>query len=323
MKILYAASNNHNAKIQLARFMRAVEGKPFQVKVAAYKKSSPKGLSIDWTLDCLLNVFRPDHLSLENDNLDIYYEQVKSYSPDLVISDLDYFSSYIANSLDVTLWQCSSSLLNYAVQNKYNVGLFKAYSYLLKKNDAARTQRIINILDNSDLNLVYSHFGDAANPPDLKDNFEWVRPYYSVGKVSVPCQHNIVAGMLDSNKKILSILKKQPDSVAFTECFHEKHAGLWVKDIGNAEEYFCNLKNSNLFVCEGQTSFLADAFYNNKYSVTVTNFKDVECVTNSMFSEHLRLSSSVYDQNLEPFLGREIETGDNGIKLLHQRIEEL
>lgn len=323
MKILYAASNNHNAKVQLARFAEAMVGKPYQLKVAAYQKSSPKGLSVDWTLDCLLNVFRPDHLSLDNDNLDIYYQQVKSYGPDLIISDLEYFTSYIANSLNVTLWQCSSSLLNFAVTQKYDVGLFKAYSYLLKKNDAARTQSLINVIDNADLNLVYSHFGDTASPPGLKDNFEWVRPYHSVGKVSVPCQHNVVAAALGSNKKILSLLKKQADSVAFTECFHEKHAGLWVKDIGNAEEYFCNLKNSNLFVCEGQTSFLADAFYNNKYSVTVIDFKDVECVTNSMFSEHLLLSSSVYDDNLEPFLGRTVEARDNGIKLLHEKILDL
>ena len=75
LKILYAASNNENARIQLARFIKAMVGKPFIIKVAAYKKSSPKGMSIDWTLDCLLNIFNPEHLTFDNDNLKTYFNQ--------------------------------------------------------------------------------------------------------------------------------------------------------------------------------------------------------------------------------------------------------
>lgn len=326
MKILYAAANNENAKIQLARFIAAMEGQPVQIKVAAYKRSSPQHLNIDWTLDCLHNIFKPDHLSLENDNFQTYLAQVTHYSPDLIISDLEYFTSYIANSLDITLWQCSSSLLNFAIQNKYNLGLFKNYSYLLGKNNVMRNGRIVNIIDNSNCNFVYSHFGDTANPPSLKENFDWIRPYHFVGKEATVCQHNVVAGMLGNNKKVLSLLKKQPDSVVFTDSYYERYAGLWTKDIGNQEEYFCNLKNCNLFVCEGQTSFLADAFYNGKYSMVLTNFKDVECVTNDVFSEHLKLSSTVYDTqfDLTPYLNREVVVQkDEKIRFLHEKIEEL
>lgn len=325
-KILYAAQNNTNSGIQLSRFMQAMEGKPVQIKVAAYKKSSPKNLHIDWTLDCLLNIFKPDHISTENGNFQTYFDQVKYYKPDLIISDLEYFTSYIANRLDIILWQCSSSLLNFAVQNIYNLGLFKNYSYLLGKNNAIRTGRFINIIDNSNCNFVYSHFGDTVNPPALKENYQWIRPYHSVGKNAIPCQHNVVAGLLGNNKKILALLKKQSDSVVFTDSYYEKYTGLWVKDIGNQEEYFCNIKNSKLFVCEGQTSFLADAFYNGKYCVVLTNFKDVECVTNDVFSEHLKLSSTVYDSQLDLtlYLNREVAVQkDEKIRFLHEKIMEL
>lgn len=326
LKILYAASNSETAKIQLARFMKAIEGKPYIVKVAAYKKSSPK-INIDWTLNCLLNIYKPEHISLDNDNFQIYYEQVKYFAPDLIISDLEYFTSHIANVLNVTLWQCSSSLINYAIshEEKYNLGLFKHYSFVSNRNPT-HSQRIINIIDNSNYNLVYSHFGDTASPPQLKDNFEWVRPYHSVGKVSMPCQHNIIAATLNNDKRILSLMKRHSDSVVFTDFYEEYYSNILMKDIGNDAEYACNLKNSNTFVCEGQTSFLADAFYNGKYAAILTNFKELECIINSTFSERFKLGTSIYnrEEDLESYMGLEVKSFyQENIKLLHERIEEL
>jgi hypothetical protein len=327
LKILYAASNNENAKIQLSRFLAAIKDKPYTVKVAAYKKSSPQ-VNIDWTLDCLQNMFKPDLVSLDNDNFETYFEQVKYYAPDLIISDMEYFTSYIAGVLETTLWQCSSSLINFAVtdQEKYNLGLFKRYSFLLEKNNPLRTQRTVNIIDNSNYKFVYSHLGDCVTPPALKEGFEWIRPYHSIAKESVPCRHNLVAGMLRNNKNIFTLLRRYPDSVAFTEFNEEQHTNLSLKDIENQEEYFCNLKNSNLFICEGQTSFLADAFYNNKYSVVMPNFKDVECITNSIFSEHRKLSSNIYEfsENIEEYLNRPIISNYNDrVQFLHERLDEL
>ena len=77
----------------------------------------------------------------------------------------------------------------------------------------------------------------------------------------------------DNNKKILDILKQYPDSIAFTEFNYEEHYNVLAKDINVADEYFCNLKNSDVFMCQGQASFLADAFYNGKYSLQFSHPK--------------------------------------------------
>lgn len=327
LKILYAASNNGNAKIQLKRFLSAVKDEPYLIKIAAYKQSSPLNQSIDWTLDCLLNVFKPDHLSLDNDNFITYFDQVKYFAPDLIISDMEYFTSYIAKTLNIKLWQCSSSLINYAIEHnqKYKLGLFKNYSYLTHRNPL-HTQRTINTIDNSDYNFVYSHMGDIPNAPNLKDGFKWIRPYHKIGKISTPCQHNVIAALSQNNKNILHLLKKQSDCVAFTEFAEEQYKNIKLKHIKNDDEFFCNLKNSSLFICEGQTSFLADAFYNNKYSLVMTNFKDVECIINSMYSEYYGLSTSIYNANedIKQFKNREIKSSYNKeIKLLHEKVKEL
>jgi len=326
LKVLYACGNNSNALIQCSRFLKAMSGTSHTIKVAAYRRSSPN-MSIDWTLDSLLNIFKPDTISLDNENFNIYFEQVKHYAPDLIICDAEYFTSYIANTLNITLWQCSSSLINTAIENKekYNLGLHKQYSFLLGNNNAIRHQRQVNIIDNSNCNFVYSHFGDTENPPTLKNGFEWIRPYHSVGKEAITCKHNVVAGTLN-NKTIYNILKKYPDSVAFTTFCDEQYNNFLLKDIDNDEEYFCNLKNSNLFVCEGQTSFLADAFYNNKFSIVFPNYKDIECIMNSIFSEHLGLSKSISETNedLNKFMNKDIVSNYNkDIQYLHDRINSL
>lgn len=323
-KILYAASNNQNAKVQLSRFLKCVSP-AIQIKVAAYKLSSPKNVSIDWTLDCLLNIYKPDLISANNDNLNTYYEQIKSYNPDLIISDLEYFTSHIANVLDITLWQCSSSLINFALtkNEKYNLGLFKHHAYSLNR-DPLHTQRTINLIDNSNCNFVYSHYGDTELSPTLLENFEWIRPYHQIAKEYIPCQHYLTAGLSSNNKKILEVLKQYPDTVAFMEFQHERHQNVLVKDIRIEDEYFCNLKNSNLFICEGQTSFLADAFYNGKYSLIYPDYEDAESIINSSLSEHLKLGKVIsYTTNLTDYIDSSVYYCDNHIPYLHEKVNDL
>jgi len=326
LKILYAASNNYSSRIQLERFSKAIANSGYNLKVAAYKKSSPIGLNIDWTLDCLYNIFKPNHISLDNENFEIYFDQVRLFNPDLIISDLEYFTSYIANVLNITLWQCSSSLLNFALPRyqKYNLGLFKQYYYIFHKVPL-NNQRIMNMIDNSSHNFVYSHFGDANNF-NIKDQFEWIRPYHTVGSKSKICEHNLVAGMIKPQRNIISLLRKHYDSVLFCDDGNEYYPDILTKDIKNEQEYACNLRNSNLFICGGQTSFLADAFYNGKHSLVLVDHNDIDSIINSVASEKFELSTTIYDpsDNIDYEYDKIITPNySSHIKLLHERISEI
>jgi len=322
-KILYAANNTLNSIIQLNRFLKAIENKPFTIKIAAYKNSI-KSSNVDWTLNCLHNYFDKDKLSLDNEYFINYYNSIKSFNPDLIISDLEYFTSFAATDLGIPLWQCSSSLLNYALpwREKYSLNVFSNYSYLLYRRS---NQKYVNIINNSDLNLVYSHFGDTKDPPKLKQNFEWIRPYAYIGNKSVPCKHNIVGALLSNNKKIFKNLNNIYDTIAFTPHINEKYSNLKLKDIDDNEEYQCNVKNCNLFLCEGQTSFLADAFYNNKFALVVPNLHDTECIVNSMYSEKIGLSKNIYnDINLSKIDYQEINYSLNDkVYYLHERLDQI
>jgi len=323
LKILYAASNNPSSKIQLSRFMWEISKTDHKVRVAAYRKSSPP-INIDWTLDCLTNIFNPTYISLDNENLVIYYDQVKRYAPDLIITDLEYFTSYIAQLLNIPIWQCGSSLINFALnhEQKYNVGLFKKYYYVFH-NRPIEYQRAINMLYNADRKFVYSHFCDTETPPILDEKFEWVRPYFVQGKQSMLCQHNIVGGMMNNNYKILDFLKNNNDCIAFSDFPFEEYGDVLMKSLDNQEEYACNIKNSNLFICDGSTSFLADAFYNNVFSLIIPNYQDRECLVNSSYSENFGLSQVVYDNE---FNEQEFEFcihNNPNVKFLHEKVNEL
>jgi uncharacterized protein (TIGR00661 family) len=303
-----------------------MHGTKHTIKIAAYKTSSPKNQSIDWTLDCLLNLYKPELINLDNDNLQIYFEQVKYYAPDLVISDLEYFTSYIAQVLNIHLWQCSSSLINFALDrnDKLHLGAFKHYAHALNRDERHR-QRLLNLLDNSNGNFVYSHFGDTSEPPHLQSGYQWVRPYHQLGKSTVPCRHYLVAGISGNNKQVIGLLKQYADSVAFTDFSGERHHNVLVKDIGNEEEYFCNLKNSPLFLCQGQTSFLADAFYNDKYSLIYPDYQDVEAIINSCVSQYLGLGRIVnLTDDLDMYIDQvAIPHYNDNIQYLHQKVNQL
>jgi len=158
----------------------------------------------------------------------------------------------------------------------------------------------------------------------LKEEFEWIRPYHTIGKSSIICKHNIIAGMIQPDKNIIGLLKRYDDSVIFSEDCNEDYPNIILKDISNIDEYTCNLANTNLFVCSGQTSFLADAYYNSKYSLIMTDYNDTECVINSVASEHFGLSDIIYDldDNLD-FSKSVITKYDEDIKFLHERIEDI
>ena len=190
MKLLYAVGNRKGGHIQLARLLSTIPSafeENIQIKISGFNKSCPK-LHLDWTLDALQNMFNVEHVSFDNDNLRTYYHQVKDYKPDLIISDLELYTSYIGNQLNIPVWQVSSSLLYYGMeqQEKIKTNIYRHYSYLFNRQNV-NDDILQNILINSDRKFIYSHFGDTS-AIKLTKGYEWIRPYHISGQESVPCQ---------------------------------------------------------------------------------------------------------------------------------------
>jgi uncharacterized protein (TIGR00661 family) len=324
INILYAAGDSYNSKIQLSRFLKKMEGKPATIKVAAYNNYSPWG-RVDWTLDYIKNISDTKAVNHHHEKIDAYISFIKSFKPDLIISDLDYWTSYIAANLNIELWQCSSLLLTHAMpQADKQSGIYNKYMTQVRLTPI-QLNKARKAIHYSNQKFAYSHFGDLPNPPRIVDGFKWVRPYHMVGTPSITCQHNLMAGLSQNNKKILELMQRHSDSVVFTEFPNEKYRNIILKDIANEEEYYCNLRNCNLFVSEGDSNLLADAYYNNKFSVVMVNFNDIGCINNSFLLEKRNVCKPIFyvSEDLEKFMDiKVISSYNENIKYLHEWIEE-
>lgn len=285
MKILYAAGNRIGSFYQLKRFLGAVKHK-HSVKIAAYKISMGD-LDIDYNLDSLLNITNPDGPISFNGNYSYYHNEVKRFGPDLIISDLELYSSALANELNVKLWQLSPVNLYYALnpETKQAVGIHKNYSYLIESNHN-RFDYTRYILNNSDRKFVLSHLCDCENPPELVSGYEWARPSFVLGNSGREYSNLII--LAKSNKKIIDEFKNK-NSVLFSDSYLEKYDRMIVENISSDEIYQHCLEQCKYFISDGTAVFLADAFYNQKFSYSVPRYDDIESIVGSYMNEHCSL----------------------------------
>jgi hypothetical protein len=319
LKILYASSKKTGTAEQLNRFLQAVA--PFEntIKIAAYRGAhciQP----VDWTLDALHDVFNFDHFSLEGDNIEIYYQQIKNFNPDLVISELEPYTSHIASLLHLPIWQVSSFLLWDGWDERHSIGLDTRYSSLMPV--LKEHHEIQSMLATSDANFIYSHLGDLEQPPKIKSSFTFVRPYHFVGRPSIPCQHQVVGITHNNDRFLIRLLSAYDDVVLFSNTYSENFSSISLKNAADTAEYVCNFFNSSHFICRGEVEHLADAFYNGKYCAVMPDFEDRNCVVNAYLNQHFKLGSSLHSfkDRLPMNTTVPLPEYNPNIKLLHEKL---
>jgi len=210
LKILYAANNYTSSFYSLKRFVDTYS-KFYQIRTAAYSKSI-QNINVNWTLDCLLDFKNKyQNISFKNSNFDLYLREIKRFNPDLIISDIEIYTSYAGIKLNIPVWQVSPLLLYYAIDTKHN--LYKYYSGVINK-DSDKQKYIIYIINNSIKKLIPSHLGDLNSKPILKEEYEWIRPNYNYN-LSVPMSCGIgLADLYYNNiKNELFIDYSDPESI--------------------------------------------------------------------------------------------------------------
>lgn len=282
MKILYAAANRPGSYHQMKRFLDSVQNQNHEIKLAAYKSSMGE-LDVDYNLDSLLNFTNPDVGISFNGNYVYYGNEIKRFNPDLIISDLELYSSILGLESGIKVWQFSPVLLYNAIGSdiKYKLGIHKNYSHLLDA-DHRRNSYATYVIKNSDRRLIPSHLCDSENNSIIGSEFEWVRPNFILADDSKEINYTVV--MQGPNKKIINDLKDK-DAVLFSEFSKETYDKLLSLDIDSIE-YKSYIENCKFYICDGSEVFLADAFYNQKFSTVFPRYDDIESLTCSMINEY-------------------------------------
>lgn len=233
-RILYVAGNREGSYYQLKRYLPLFLASKHTFQIAGYK-SSVKELNADYCLDSLLSFTRPNEGINFNGNFSYYSKEVSKFSPDLVISDFDIYSSILAVEKNIPLWQVSPGLLYYSLPApmKEKTGISMFNKRFVGKN---RTY-IDNILNNSTRKMILSHLCDIADYPKISSGFEFCRPEF--------------------------VLDEDRSSIA--------------SSVGLATE-------------------LADAFYNERYTLLNLKWQDIETVSGIYGNIHYDLGQFDFDE---------------------------
>lgn len=282
LKILYAAGNRLGSFFQLRRFLQSVQHKNYNIKVAAFKKSLGN-LDADYMLDSLLNFTNPEEISF-NGNYSYYSNEVKRFAPDLIISDFELYTSIISLELNIKLWQISPINLYYGLNNdvKYNLGIHKNYFYLLDSSHK-RNGYITNILNNSNRRFILSHIGDTDKHNIISPDYEWARPSFILADGAA--QIDYFLALPQSNKNIIHELKDK-NSILFSSFTKENFGSMITKSLLAERTYGEYIENCKYFVSDGTAAFAADAFYNQKYCISVPRYDDIETILTSMVNQY-------------------------------------
>lgn len=282
MRVLYSAGNRFGSNNQLYRFLENCPTN-HEVKVAAFINSSMSFKSIDWIsnsfyedplakkvrykIRSILGVDKYEAPPLNYEAIKTFVNDVEEFKPDLIISDFELVSAFVARFFNIPLWIFSP--LHIAVCfGGLNFRLrYESFLYTFKKS--------INVFPKAQRNLIYSPFGDLNGFPKLQKGFEWVSPY-TVSADNNSAERNLFIindkSRIDKLNNIIRYLDKESDIMSI--------------DDGIAL-YKDRLSNCNKLICAGDTDHISDAIYNNKDILISPSIKDVEALLNALFvSEH-------------------------------------
>jgi uncharacterized protein (TIGR00661 family) len=297
MKVLYGAQNSIGAGIQLKRILDNIPNN-IAIKIAAFNKCNYCLKNIDWTLDGLY--FNPTSNvnsnfssmqkifndagtytpSINQKAFETFLGEVSDFAPDLIISDCEKITAVIAKALQIELWNCSSIGLINKIRHAS-----APYVYL-----KLVTRKFYNELPVPNRELIYSPFGQYFS----KTNNEWVIPYHSdilTNNFSNEEQLNnekikAIAVMNISDRlpilnKLFNCSKYDIDLFSHLNCEDVKNYNF----TGN--NYEEKLSIADKYFCAGETSYIADALYNNKYVYISPILTDAEMMLNHTVAEKI------------------------------------
>ena len=290
MKVLYAASPGYDSYLQLSRFLQHSRNCPYEVRVAGYRDGL-LNCTADYTLDSLLGFYGrlKDKSKFKTDR---YLQEVQAYDPDLIISDFDYYTSYVAAELAIPLWIVSSFATFSALpfDQKNDLKIYRQYKQLF-----VNKQKLDNHtfqIQSADARFAYSFLGDVEGAPTLEKDFYWVRPYHV--QSDVKSESRFVASLSHTDKQFINYFQNLNPKI-YAETDYEGYLPF-------DRQYDVDVVNSYMTFSRGETSFIADAFYNNKYTLVYPNYYSRKSIINSRLIERYGIGENLYTRkNYEQF----------------------
>lgn len=279
MKILYGISPNIGSTYQYLRFKQSC---PFTTKVAGYYTHTQDLPHLNYILDSIGFI----HKSQENFKKQ-FFQHVKEFQPDLVISDLEPYTAEAAIQLNIPLWYCSSLFL------------YPALGYFIRNDDYhhAIYTALHNVelrIQQADKKLIYSPFG-SLDFFQLDKKYQWVEP-----------ETKTATGDSDI------FLSTRPELNDYAKYFNYKVA---------SKEPYSDLGIGKKICTSGESVFLADAIHNQASQIVVCpTISNAHSDLNALFVKNLGIGMDLgqIDLTRKEYAHFRLERALNENNSLHQ-----
>ncbi len=299
MKILYAANNSFGSFLQMKRILPFLN--KHDVRIAGFKKYL-FNISADYTLEAL-DALNKNKL-IAKKCVRKYIDEIDSFGPDLIINDLHYYTSLAASELNIKYWIVNSTLLYKAIPKdiRSKLKINATYGHAVG-NDSDYNKFQIK---NAERVFVYSYLCDVPMAPiiDDPDRYEWVRPYtapysgpgYVRGVSGTPDHERFVVALNRTNKPLVRWFGALKDVNLYSMNDYEKYKDIQHRNLFS-DKYSEDLSTALLVINRGETSLVADAFYNKKYVLIYPNYNNIDTIINSYFVSHFNIGEKIQTRN--------------------------
>lgn len=313
--------------MQLSRFLQNSKGRDYEVRVAGFQ-GDLHDIDADYTLDSLLDFYgKSASKPVTGKNFQRYLDEIDTYKPDLILSDLEFFTTYAANELQIPYWIVSSFAIYFALtkQFKDSLGVSKHYRSILFDNK--NFHRYQFQLNNADQRFIYHFLCDAPTPPELMNDCHWVRPYFVTSDLKI--EPRFVAALSSTDKPFVKMISKMVPNRYYSNTSYENLHNNSHLDL-SSPLYASDVKNALMLFSSGETSILADAAYNGKRSLIYPDYKSKESIVNSRLVEFFDLGEKIYTrknfEQIYSLVSKDLSiklNPDKNVKFLHEYIEDL
>lgn len=279
MRILYGAGNFSGSNIRLGRFLKHCSRRQHDVRVAAYLRNHQYLDCIDWTLDAV-RTKKPNPKARVADLFG-------GYDGEFPRVHLDRFSEMLA---ELTEWDpqlviSDAEPVTAHIAKAFCTRLWSCsplhlldgvewdIGHINRSAVIKRARRQLASLPSSARKLVYSPFADLSMRPLLKDGYEWVTPY--------------------TNPNDDGCLGERVEQNGFRFILQALHCGAWKPAV----------------LTTGETSFVADAFYQGKIIAVSPHSWDAETVLNAILCEYFGVGRNLGE------IGKDISYSNNQLRL--------
>jgi hypothetical protein len=255
MRVVYSSNNFIGSNLRLSRILE--ENYFDEIKILAYYNYSSKLHHIDWALDCLspkpMNFFK----DREAPRINKYYaelilDEITSFKPDMIISDLEPVSAYIAKLANIPLCYLSPLVALLDV-NTYLPAYLKIFKQKILKYPRSNINIIyypLKISSKYDNVIASPKYIDmvSSEDSDIKNKGLILSDLFNKNLIMNGGETDYISDAIYSNKNIYIIPKFRDLESMYNSYIIEKlNIGTKIGLLNSSNEYILSNLNKNNF----------------------------------------------------------------------------